>query len=242
MQCYNIIASPGKKIALLIDPDKLGLQSIIATVYAANENAVSLILVGGSLMSTHIDKVIQTIKEHTRIPVVLFPGSLLQLSRMADALLLLSLVSGRNPDYLIGNHVQAAPFIRQSALEVIPTAYVLIDGGTVTSVEYVSNTRPIPSNKPELVVATCIAAEMLGHRLIYLEAGSGALNPVPPRVISEVKKIVNIPVIVGGGLNSPEKVAASFESGADMVVIGNVVEKNIENLHKIASVLQNFKN
>jgi phosphoglycerol geranylgeranyltransferase len=240
MLYFDKIAAPGKKLVLLIDPDKLSLQSIIATVYAAIEAGVSMLFVGGSLMSSNIDSTIETIKKHTTLPVLLFPGSLMQLSKKADALLLLSLVSGRNPEYLIGNHVQAAPFIRKSQLEVISTGYILVDGGTVTSVEYVSNTRSIPADKPDLVVATSMAAEMLGHKLIYLEAGSGAHNPVPVNVISAVKQSISIPLIVGGGLNSLEKVNAAFNAGADIVVIGNAVERNLDNLQILASSLKNF--
>ena len=238
MNCYDKIAAPGKKLVLLIDPDKLKLPAIITTVHAANETGISMIFVGGSLMGESIDDTIESIKKHTHLPVILFPGSLLQLSSKADALLLLSLASGRNPDYLIGNHVQAAPFIKRSGIEVIPTGYILVDGGTVTSVEYVSNTRPIPATKPDLVVATSLAAEMLGNKLIYLEAGSGAKNPVPPKIIREVKQNISIPLIVGGGLNTPEKLQEAFDAGADIAVVGNAVEKNIDILHRLTSFIK----
>jgi putative glycerol-1-phosphate prenyltransferase len=240
MTCLDKIAAPGKKIVLLIDPDKINLQAIIATVHAASESKVSMIFVGGSLMSQDMDIIIKTIKHHTSLPIVLFPGSLMQLSNKADALLLLSLVSGRNPEYLIGNQVQAAPFIRQSQIEVIPTAYILIDGGTVSSVEYMSNTRPIPSNKTDLAVATSMAAEMLGNKVIYLEAGSGAIEPVPKNIIEEVKRNVSIPLIVGGGLNSTSKIHDAFIAGADVVVIGTAIEKSINNLEKLCTSLNSF--
>ncbi|HBH47045.1 MAG TPA: geranylgeranylglyceryl/heptaprenylglyceryl phosphate synthase [Bacteroidales bacterium] len=238
MTLYDKIAAPGKKLVLLIDPDKLNLSAIIATIHAANETGISMIFIGGSLMGTSIDSTIETIKKHTHLPILLFPGSLLQLSNKADALLLLSLVSGRNPDYLIGNHVQAAPFIKQSGIEVIPTGYVLIDGGTVSSVEYVSNTRPIPANKPDLVVATSLAAEMLGNKVIYLEAGSGAINPVSEKIISEVKKNISVPLIVGGGLDTTQKLKTAFDAGADTAVVGNAVEKNIDILHILSKILR----
>jgi phosphoglycerol geranylgeranyltransferase len=238
MTLYDKIAAPGKKLVLLIDPDKLNLSAIIATIHAANETGISMIFIGGSLMGTSIDSTIETIKKHTHLPILLFPGSLLQLSNKADALLLLSLVSGRNPDYLIGNHVQAAPFIKQSGIEVIPTGYVLIDGGTVSSVEYVSNTRPIPANKPDLVVATSLAAEMLGNKVIYLEAGSGAINPVSEKIISEVKKNISVPLIVGGGLDTTQKLKTAFDAGADIAVVGNAVEKNIDILHILSKILR----
>jgi putative glycerol-1-phosphate prenyltransferase len=238
MNCYNKIAAPGRKLVLLIDPDKLKLQSIIATLHSANESGVSMIFVGGSLMGADIELTIDTIKKHTHLPVILFPGSLLQLTPKADAMLLLTLISGRNPDYLIGNHVQAAPFLKKSQIEVIPTGYILIDGGTVTSVEYVSNTKPIPSNKPDLVVATCIASEMLGHKLIYLEAGSGAKYPVPTEIICDVKKNISIPLIVGGGIKTPEQAKAAFVAGADIVVVGTAIEEDVANLQKLRSVIK----
>jgi phosphoglycerol geranylgeranyltransferase len=228
MELYKYLSSPGKKFALLIDPDKLNVPAIIATVMSANDAGVKMILVGGSLIHNHIDPVIEIIKKNTEIPVVLFPGSLMQLSPKADAILMLSLVSGRNPDYLIGNHVLAAQYIRRSNLEVIPTGYILVDGGTVTSVEYISNTRPIPSNKPDLIVSTAIASEMLGHKLIYLEAGSGAKNHVPIEVIREVKKNISVPLFVGGGINSAEKARQIYQAGADVIVVGTAIENNLE--------------
>jgi phosphoglycerol geranylgeranyltransferase len=238
MKCYDKIAAPGKKLALLIDPDKLTVPAIISTIFAANEARVAMIFVGGSLMSTKIDSTIELIKQHTNLPVVLFPGSLMQLSSKADALLLLSLVSGRNPDYLIGNHVLAAPYINRSQLEVIPTGYILIDGGSVTSVEYVSNTRAIPASKIDLVVATALASEMLGQKLIYLEAGSGAINHIPVDVIREVKKNISVPLIVGGGINTGEKASKIIDAGADMIVVGTVIEQNILKLNELMQAFQ----
>jgi phosphoglycerol geranylgeranyltransferase len=240
-KCYDKIAAPGKKMALLIDPEKLSIPAIITTVFAANETGVKFIFVGGSLMSDKIDTVIEIIKKNTSIPVVLFPGSLIQLSTKADALLLLSLVSGRNPEYLIGNHVLAAPFIKRTNIEVIPTGYILINGGSVTSVEYVSNTMPIPSDKADLVVATAMASEMLGHKLIYLEAGSGALNHVPVEVIKEVRKNISTPLIVGGGINTYEKAKIILEAGADLIVVGTAVEQNIGRLEQIIKATTTVK-
>lgn len=228
-------------MALLIDPDKLSLQSIIATIHSAVETDISMIFVGGSLMAADVDATVETIKKHTSIPVVLFPGSIMQLSAKADALLLLSLVSGRNAEYLIGNHVQAAPVIRKSNIEVVSTAYILIDGGKVSSVEYVSNTTPIPADKIDIAVATSIAAEMLGHKMIYLEAGSGALNTVSAKMIAAVKRNISVPLIVGGGINTPEKVKAAYDAGADVVVVGNAVEKDISNLEKLSTVLAHYR-
>lgn len=233
MKVYDKIAAPGKKMAVLIDPEKLSIPAILSTVFAATESEVKMILVGGSLMSTKIDSVIEIIKNNTTLPVVLFPGSLMQLSTKADAVLLLSLVSGRNPDYLIGNHVLAAPYIHRSKIEVIPTGYILVDGGNVTSVEYVSNTRPIPANKVDLVAATAMASEMLGQKIIYLEAGSGAQNHIPAEVIREVKSKITIPLIVGGGINTFEKARLVLDAGADMIVVGTAIEQNLSKLEQI---------
>ncbi len=226
---------------MLIDPDKLNVPAIISTVYAANEANVKLIFVGGSLINERIDSFIEIIKKNTEIPVVLFPGSLMQLSSKADAILLLSLVSGRNPDYLIGNHVLAAQYIRHSNLEVIPTGYILVDGGTVTSVEYISNTKPIPANKTDLIVSTAIASEMLGHKLIYLEAGSGANKHVPTEAIREVKRNISVPLIVGGGINTGEKVKQVLQAGADMVVVGTAIEKNMDSLMSLSKATSEIK-
>jgi phosphoglycerol geranylgeranyltransferase len=237
MNIYEKISTPGKKLALLIDPDKQHVPGLITTVYAANEANVQMIFVGGSLLSTEIDTTIEIIKKHTDIPVFLFPGSIMQISPKADALLFLSMVSGRNPEYLIGNHVLVAPYLRKTSLEVIPTGYILVEGGTYTSVEYISNTRPIPSSKTDIIVSTAMASEMLGHKLIYIECGSGAVNHVPVEVIKEVKKNISIPLIVGGGINTPEKARAIASAGADIVVVGTAVEKSIENLGLLAKSL-----
>jgi putative glycerol-1-phosphate prenyltransferase len=162
----------------------------------------------------------------------------MQLSPKADALLFLSLASGRNADYLIGNHVLSAPYIRKTGIEVIPTGYILIDGGNYTSVEYISNTKPLPADKGDLVVATAIASEMLGQKLIYLEAGSGAKNHVPANIVREVKKNVSVPIIVGGGINTYEKAGLMLDSGADMIVVGTAVEQNIDKLEQIIKAVR----
>lgn len=237
MNFYEKISTPGKKLALLIDPDKQNVPGLITTVYAANEANVRMIFVGGSLLSAEIDTTIEIIKKYTDIPVFLFPGSIMQISPKADAILFLTMVSGRNPEYLIGNHVLAAPYIRKTNLEVIPTGYILVDGGTFTSVEYISNTRPIPSSKTDIIVSTAIAAEMLGHKLIYLECGSGAVNHVPENVVREVKNNISIPLIVGGGINTPEKARSIADSGADIVVVGTAIERSLDNLGLMAKSL-----
>ncbi|MBN1599924.1 MAG: geranylgeranylglyceryl/heptaprenylglyceryl phosphate synthase [Bacteroidales bacterium] len=239
MKIFNDISTPGKKFALLIDPDKYTVHSLIATLYAAEELKINYILVGGSLVSDQIDCTIEIIKKHTNIPVLLFPGSLLQLSNKADAILLLSLISGRNPDYLIGNHVLAAPYLKKSGLEIIPTGYILVGEGNGSSVEYISNTKPIPSHKHDLVIATALAGELIGNKIIYLESGSGANQPASPELIRKVKQNISLPLIVGGGLKSPEQVYEISKAGADVVVIGNAVEKSLEVLASLVKAARN---
>lgn len=228
MNLYNEICKPGKKFSLLIDPDKYSVHSLIATLYAAEEAKINFILVGGSLVSDRADSCIEIIKKNTSIPVILFPGSLLQLSNKADGIFLLSLISGRNPDYLIGNHVLAAPFLKKSGMEVIPTGYILVGDGHGSSVEYISNTRPIPSDKYDLVIATAIAGELMGNKIIYLESGSGAGSIIPPDLIREVKKNIAVPIIVGGGIRTPEHARMIADAGAEIIVVGNVIEKDID--------------
>ena len=225
-----------KQIALLIDPDKYEEKSLIRTIEYANRHMINFILLGGSLISSPVDPVIDIIKKNSSIPVLLFPGSLLQISDLADGILLLSLVSGRNPDFLIGNHIIAAPLLKKSNLEIISTAYILIESGVSTSVEYMSFTKPIPSDKPDIAIATALASEMLGFKMIYLEAGSGAGSPVPESVIMGVKQNVSIPIIVGGGIRNKEDARKIFLAGADIIVIGNAIEKNPELLGDIASL------
>lgn len=230
-----ISKSDKKRIALLLDPDKYNAEKLKYTLGLANEATVDFIFVGGSLISKHIDQAVLEIKKHTSLPVILFPGSLLQLSAKADALLLLSLISGRNPEYLIGNHVIAAPFIRSLSLEAIPTGYMLIDTGNTSSVQYISNTMPIPSDKTDIITATALAGEMMGLRLIYLEAGSGAIAPLNPDIVREVKKTITIPLIVGGGIKNAKDASNLYKAGADVLVVGNAVENNPENLRQIAT-------
>jgi len=211
----NIIKSKKRVVALLLDPDKETKCDVKHVLELANKSSVSLVLVGGSLVNSNIDEFVKTVKSNTSLPVLLFPG-----------ILLLSLISGRNPEFLIGNHVQVSYKLKQSGIEVIPTGYILIESGGTTSVQYMSNTLPIPSTKPEIAAATALAGEQLGLKLIYLEAGSGATNPVPTELIQKVKSDITIPLIVGGGLRSPEQIKSAFDAGADMVVIGNGIEGN----------------
>lgn len=216
-----------KSIAVLVDPDKVSdagqLQHLINL---ASENLVDFFLVGGSLVTTtNMAEVVKQIKDNVSIPVILFPGNSMQVEPGADALLFLSLISGRNPELLIGQHVIAAPIIKNTRLEVIPTGYMLINSGKTTSVAYISNTTPIPEDKYSLAACTAMAGEMLGLRTIYMDAGSGAEREISARMITTVKKSINVPLIVGGGINTRQKAFAALEAGADMIVIGNALEK-----------------
>ena len=218
---------PGNKsIALLLDPDKASGDSLKNILKVASECKTDFLFAGGSLTFTSIDSLIESIKKQCKIPVILFPGNLLQLSHKADAILLLSLISGRNPELLIGNHVIAAPYLRDVKEKLISVGYILVGCGTKTSVEYISQTEAIPSDKQDIVVATALAGEMIGLKMIYLEAGSGASSPIPTEIIRAVKANVSIPVAVGGGLRSIDEIKDAFNAGADLLVLGNGVEKN----------------
>lgn len=225
-----------KSLAVLIDPDQVeDVQKLHAMIRLASESNIDFFLVGGSLITNfHLADVIRTLKANTTIPVILFPGSSLHIDAQADAILFLSLISGRNPDLLIGQHVQAAPIIRNSRLEVLPTGYILINSGKLTSVAYISNTTPIPEDKHALAACTAMAGEMLGLKLIYLDAGSGAEREISAKMIATVRKSIECPLIVGGGINSGQKVLAALEAGADLIVVGNALEKDPELLIDIA--------
>lgn len=194
-------------------------------VDAAVECGVDFFFIGGSLIVNNmLDEVLSAVKERSDIPMVLFPGNSFQLSYRADAILFLSLISGRNPELLIGQHVIAAPFLKMSPLEIISTGYMLIDGGVQTSVQYMSNTYPIPAHKADIAVCTAVAGEMLGLKTMYMDAGSGAKTPISTEMIEAVSGAVQVPLIVGGGIRTPEKVAANYRAGADLVVVGNAIE------------------
>lgn len=225
-----------KSIAVLIDPDKVEEPSrLVQLVNLASENCVDFFFVGGSLISTtNLSEVVKQIKQQVTIPVVLFPGNSMQVEPAADALLFLSLISGRNPELLIGQHVVAAPVIRNTKLEVIPTGYMLINSGRITSVAYISNTMPIPDDKYSLAACTAMAGEMLGLQVMYLDAGSGAEKEISVKMIATVRKAIRTPLIVGGGINTSQKAFKALEAGADMIVIGNALEKEPELLIEIA--------
>lgn len=225
-----------KSIAVLVDPDKAeDPAKLKQLIHLANENCIDFFFVGGSLITTpNLSEVVQSIKEDVNIPVILFPGSSVQIDPSADAILFLSLISGRNPDLLIGQHVQAAPILKNNRMEVMPTGYMLVSSGRTTSVAYISNTTPIPEDKYSLAACTALAGEMLGLRLIYLDAGSGAEREISPRMISAVRKSISVPLIVGGGITTPQKAISALEAGADMIVIGNALEKNPDLLTEIS--------
>lgn len=230
-----------KSVALLLDPDKTKGESLVRILQIASESRTDYILAGGSLTFTGIDQLIRSIKGKCNIPVILFPGNLLQLTHEADAILLLSLISGRNPELLIGNHVLAAPYLRDIKSKLISTGYILINCGTKTSVEYMSQTEAIPCDKTDIVVATAIAGEMLGMKLIYLEAGSGAIKPVPVTLIRSVKENVSIPVAVGGGLKSRKEIEDTFSAGADLIILGNGCEENPQLLIDACKIRDKFR-
>lgn len=223
----NLRKQNKKAFAVLIDPDNTDMDQIIETAQLCNDAKVDYVFVGGSLMlSNHLDECIKTFKSKSSIPVILFPGSPSQVSKEADALLYLSLISGRNPELLIGAHVVSAPKIKASGLEIISTGYIVIDGGKPTTVSYMSHSAPIPYDKDDIAVCTAIAGEFLGKNVLYLDAGSGAINPISEKMIQKVSNQISIPLIVGGGISSPEKAIANCQAGADIIVVGNALEKN----------------
>jgi phosphoglycerol geranylgeranyltransferase len=216
-----------KSFALLIDPDKVDDEKIDQLMALATAAKVDYLLVGGSLViSNHLDKVVQRIKQNCNIPSILFPGSPSQISVHADGLLYLSLISGRNPELLIGQHVISAAAVKQSGLEIISTGYMVIDGGAPTTVSYISNAAPVPADKNEIAMCTAMAGEMLGMKIIYMDAGSGAKRPVSESMIEKVSQSIEIPLLVGGGITDPEKAYRNCKAGADVLVIGNAIEKD----------------
>jgi putative glycerol-1-phosphate prenyltransferase len=243
MQIYESIkksrASGKKLFAVLIDPDKFQSADVIKL---AEKAGVDLLLIGGSLLTNgEFEKCIGTIRKSTRIPLLIFPGNELQISDSADGILLLSLISGRNPELLIGKHVTAAPKLKRSGLEIIPTGYMLIESGRQTAAMYMSNTTPIPSDQSDIAMCTAMAGEMLGLKMIYMDAGSGASNPVHRDMIQKVRKSLEIPLIIGGGISTPEKAAEACAAGADIIVVGNAIEKNSALILSIADTVHSFK-
>ena len=230
------------QLAILVDPDKSGFTEILKIAEYCKEAHVDYLLVGGSFHSAaQKDFSLDTLKTRAGCPVVIFPGPGFMIQPDADALLFLSLISGRNPELLIGRHVEAAPGLKRSELEVIPTGYVLIEGGSPTAVSYISQTAAIPNNQLNIIVATASAGELLGMKMIYLEAGSGAATPVSSETIGAVSQAVNIPLIVGGGITSPEKASLATTAGADIVVVGNAVESSPELIFDLSAAVHSSK-
>ena len=229
-----------KQLAVLVDPDKLLNKEVEKISINAAKSGVDYFFVGGSLLvNNELDQCIKILKANSEIPVILFPGNNMQLSWKADAILFLSLISGRNAEMLIGRHVIAAPYLKLSPLEVISCGYMLVESGKTTAVQYMSNTVPIPSDKMDIAICTAIAGEMLGLKLIYLEAGSGAQYSVPISMIEQVKQNVSIPLLAGGGLRTPEKASQAAVAGADIVVVGNAFEKNSGLISEMADAVHN---
>lgn len=231
--------SKGKKLfAVLFDPDKLSGKKLSDAAAACEDAGADFAFVGSSLLTRdNLDSCIKTIRKKFRKPVVLFPGNTLQVTKSADAILFLSLISGRNAEMLIGNHVIAAPMLKRSNIEVIPTGYMLIESGVPTSVSYMSNSTPIPRDKSDIAASTAMAGEMLGLKLIYLDAGSGAKEPLNTETIKAVRKHTGVPVIAGGGIRSAELALEKCRAGADVVVVGNSIEKNQGLIYEIAAAV-----
>lgn len=216
-----------KSLTLLIDPDKFDEATCQLYLQLNAFESANFIFVGGSLMvGANMGKTIALLKKHTTKPIIIFPGSSMHIDFQADAILFLSLISGRNADLLIGQHVIAAPILKKSNLEILPTGYMLVEGGKQTTVSYISNTTPLPADKPEVAACTAMAGEMLGLKLIYADAGSGAEKAISPKMVSMLRKSVSLPIIIGGGIKTVEKAVELWRAGADMLVIGNAVEED----------------
>lgn len=224
----EIVASKDKKLlAILLDPDKLSVEKTVDLITKINSSPATHIFVGGSTFDgNHLDELITIIKQNTILPVVLFPGNPTQISNKADGILFLTLLSGRNPDYLIEHQINAVPFLKKTNLEIISTGYILIESGSETAVQRVTKTQPIDRNNIEYVIQTAQAGELIGNKLIYLEAGSGAQLAVPLDMVRLVRENTTVPLIVGGGIRSQQEIKNAFEAGADMVVIGTAFEND----------------
>lgn len=228
-----------KLLAILLDPDKIDRSKIDHLILKINHSPATHIFVGGShVISTDIDDLIIKFRQECQLPVVLFPGNPSQISTLANGILFLSLISGRNPDFLIEHQVEAAPLLKKSNLEVIPTGYILVESGSQTAVETVSNTQPLRLDQIEKITATAIAGELLGQQLIYLEAGSGAKNPVAVEIIREVAEKLDIPLIVGGGITTSRSIDNAYNAGADLVVIGTAFENDYDFFDKIFQTIE----
>lgn len=232
---YKACQKKQKGFAVLIDPDETDTPELEKLILLSHQAGVDYFFVGGSLVVTdRIVHIIQYLKQNSTIPVIIFPGSVQQVCAEADAILFLSLISGRNPDLLIGNQILAAPFVKKSGLEAISTGYMLVDGGAPTTVSYISNTQPIPNDKNDIAVCTAIAGELLGMKLIYMDSGSGAKKAIPAEMLSAVSNNISIPLIVGGGIRTPEKAYENCQAGADIIVVGNAIENDTTLIKEIS--------
>ncbi len=229
----------GKKLfAILVDPDKLSVKQAGELAARSAGDGADLLFVGGSLLTNgSLHHCLEAIRKNSPLPVILFPGNTLQIDPQADAILFLSLISGRNPDLLIGKHVISAPLIQEKKLEAIPTGYMLIESGNTTAVLYMSNTLPIPSGKPDIAASTALAGEMLGLKMIFMDAGSGAQFPVSEKMIRAVREKTTVPLIIGGGITTPEKAALNCKAGADIIVAGNSIEKDQSLIRLLADAI-----
>jgi putative glycerol-1-phosphate prenyltransferase len=239
MEVYSRIlqkSSQGQKqLAVLIDPDKHQVPDFDVLAKKLAHFPIDYFFIGGSLLSRDLlDECLQAFKKHTDQPLVIFPGSVMQVNSKADAILFISLISGRNANLLIGKHVESVPYILQSGIEPISTGYILVDGGRMTTAQYISNTLPVPSNKPDIAALTAKAGEMLGMKLIYLDAGSGADNSVPVEMVQKVRAIIKQPLLVGGGIKTKEEAQAKLDAGADLLVIGTALEKDMSFMDDLA--------
>lgn len=227
--------------AMLIDPDSVAPQRMGFLAECCEKAHVDFVFLGGSLViSQHLEACIEAFKKVSKIPVVLFPGSPSQVAPGADALLYLSLISGRNPDLLIGQHVVSAPAVKSSGLEIISTGYMVIDGGVSTTVSYMSHSAPIPADKPDIALCTAWAGEMQGKQVIYMDAGSGARLPIREEMIEKVSSSIEIPLIIGGGIRTPEKVSVNCKAGAQIIVVGNAIEKDLGLLGELCDAAHDF--
>jgi phosphoglycerol geranylgeranyltransferase len=228
-----------KLFSILIDPDKQNEKTLKSIIQKANNNKVDFFFVGGSLLTNdNLDLCISTIKTNSEIPVILFPGNSMQINNKADGILFLSLISGRNAEMLIGRQVITAPILKQSVLEIISTGYMLVDSGKATTASYMSNTTPIPYDKNDIAVCTAVAGEMLGFKLIFMDGGSGAIHPISKEMITSVSEQTGVPLIIGGGINSAQKAIENLRAGADIIVVGNAIEKNETLISEISQEIQ----
>lgn len=233
---YRKFKDGKKKFVPLVDPDKFTSAGIRKVATFSEKAGVAFIFFGGSLVTKNKnDEFIRILKENCSVPVILFPGNQYQILEGADGILLLSLISGRNPEMLIGNHVIAAPVLKSSGLDIFATGYILVDGGKPTAVSYMSNTTPIPYDKDEIACSTALAGEMLGMHLIYLDSGSGAVHPVSASMIKKIRKTTTLPLIIGGGIRTARQAEEIWKAGADVVVVGNAIEENPALILEIAA-------